>query len=750
MRASLSLCLLLSLGLIPRPGAAQTERGELLPDGTVRFVSGSTDLTRRSRGRVKRIASYLKARPDLKGIRVVGHTDRRGSEELNRKLAMGRAEIVRQALIKAGVAAERLRAVGLGSAEPVASGDTARARRLNRRVEVWAPPHPVAFVQRIQRKVEEKDPKSTWRAAKEEMPLKRLSQVRTRRGSSSEIRFPREDKVRLGPNALVIIYGSPQKTQARRQRVADIEVKGGSIFTELAAREGRTMAVATPSSQMSVSSKSTRIDASGDAATVSVFDGNTQVKSKGKRVKVKRGYGTRVKKGKPPEKPAPLPPPPRWVTQGPHVRYADTPLQLRWVPGRRTRKVEVRVESGPAGKQVLSGVWRLPKGEGTTAETLPPGLHTLRLVSVDRRGISGPAGPPLSVLVFSPLKDGEGKPLIPQRGELTMDRPGELVLTVPPGTEFELSEGAEEGKLRLPIAPGETVLSLAAKSGKETIRRQLRVRAPAPKVELTLADPVVELGRSTTAVQLKLTGPKGEPLSGLPLVAAPVSAITPALEVKGGSGQLLALHNEPPADGQALKDEGEGNYSYSFSAPADGRPRALRVYSEVGRMAADFEVPVGTVAPDPPAASGVFVGLRLGALLGQVDGPAPSFGGELGGRLPLSRAVDVTGAVELDWQRRSVDDDVVQVVPVLLRAELGWTADRPLRLFLGAGGGTLFAADEVRGVAKALGGASLDLGHHQLRLEVAYDWAGSLPRHTELDAGGLSMTLGYRLGTWNL
>ena len=69
-------------------------------------------------------------------IEISGHTDNIGSDEFNMKLSQGRAEAVRQYLIRKGISARRVKAVGYGTTQPIADNETEESRQLNRRTEV--------------------------------------------------------------------------------------------------------------------------------------------------------------------------------------------------------------------------------------------------------------------------------------------------------------------------------------------------------------------------------------------------------------------------------------------------------------------------------------------------------------------------------------------------------------------------------------------------------------------------------------
>ena len=69
-------------------------------------------------------------------IRLVGHTDNTGEEPGNVALSQARADTIAAYLTTHGVAQERITASGLGSAQPVAPGNSTQDHKLNRRIDV--------------------------------------------------------------------------------------------------------------------------------------------------------------------------------------------------------------------------------------------------------------------------------------------------------------------------------------------------------------------------------------------------------------------------------------------------------------------------------------------------------------------------------------------------------------------------------------------------------------------------------------
>ncbi|MFM7200490.1 MAG: OmpA family protein [Myxococcota bacterium] len=84
---------------------------------------------------LNQVAMTIKANDFIKKIRIEGHTDWDGDDNFNLKLSQGRAESVRDYLIKQGVDANRLEAQGFGETRPIASNKTNAGKEKNRRVE---------------------------------------------------------------------------------------------------------------------------------------------------------------------------------------------------------------------------------------------------------------------------------------------------------------------------------------------------------------------------------------------------------------------------------------------------------------------------------------------------------------------------------------------------------------------------------------------------------------------------------------
>ena len=73
-------------------------------------------------------------------VQVIGHTDNTGSAAYNLALSERRALAVSNILIANGTPAWRIRSIGRGLTQPIASNDTPAGRAANRRVEIVITP----------------------------------------------------------------------------------------------------------------------------------------------------------------------------------------------------------------------------------------------------------------------------------------------------------------------------------------------------------------------------------------------------------------------------------------------------------------------------------------------------------------------------------------------------------------------------------------------------------------------------------
>jgi outer membrane protein OmpA-like peptidoglycan-associated protein len=111
------------------------EQLQVVMASDVMFSSGSAALQPGARDKLRRFSEVLNRYPRTT-VRVIGHTDSRGTEESNDELSQRRARAVADELAANGVSAARISTSGRGASQPVATNDTPEGRAQNRRVEI--------------------------------------------------------------------------------------------------------------------------------------------------------------------------------------------------------------------------------------------------------------------------------------------------------------------------------------------------------------------------------------------------------------------------------------------------------------------------------------------------------------------------------------------------------------------------------------------------------------------------------------
>jgi hypothetical protein len=266
--------------------------------------------------------------------------------------------------------------------------------------------------------------------------------------------------------------------------------------------------------------------------------------------------------------------------------------------------------------------------------------------------------------------------------------------------------------------------------------------APIPKTVLASFEPslVPVDGRSRARVALDVRDAAGMPLDKAPLLA---------VASDGAVGELVS--------------RGGGRYEATYVAPArsPGGLPTLRVADAGGNFEQRFPLPL---REDPHR---LLVGARVGWGTALSDLSAPRLGLDVWSPFQLGSVWLGAGlSATASRARQTVRDPAtglestseVTYAPIALRA--GWElfATRRLSLVLGAGGTIAFASSQSSLVTSASSGTGLgglgflaagwSLGRGQAFAELSYGVARISSADFSLDAGGIALDLGYRVGVF--
>jgi peptidoglycan-associated lipoprotein len=115
------------------PSSTMSEEDEFKANVQDAFFDYDTyDIRNDAQAVLAKDASFLAGHPDIKVV-IGGYCDERGSNEYNIALGQNRADAAKNALVTAGVAANRIRVVSYGKEKPFCSESTEECWQQNRR-----------------------------------------------------------------------------------------------------------------------------------------------------------------------------------------------------------------------------------------------------------------------------------------------------------------------------------------------------------------------------------------------------------------------------------------------------------------------------------------------------------------------------------------------------------------------------------------------------------------------------------------
>lgn len=475
----------------------------------------------------------------------------------------------------------------------------------------------------LREEVEARPPSAfDWRDAEQNMPLWRLYRVRTGEASSAGIEFVDQSELRMREQALLVVYGpGAGKSRLKRAVRTSVSLERGGIRGGLARLDQAAMQVKTAGSRIRLASRDSQIQVDEDETTaVSVYDGRASVSAKGATVTVEDGEGTTVKKGERPEKPRPLPKPPRWVGDVDSMVVAVPQggvgsFQLNWATVKGAARYRVELSRDDAFRRVITDAEIGAGIRSFEARELEPGRYFARVSTIDARRLESRGS---SVARVRVLAVASSRLLTPDdNGVLTAV--GMLELTLPDDvageTEMALDDGAFQpgtDAIRVMAAGDHRVRVRARDAGRESVLRirllevGAEIAAPTscgPKtcpVRLLVRD---ALGRPAALPGLRLTANPG---GDLPLVQEEAGEFSAEVPPQAGDVRLKAawaggvLGEEtvafrPPTDRTAAvpvegKDQKATGFPWpaepmhlSWSGPADSvSARGAKPFSRIG------------------------------------------------------------------------------------------------------------------------------------------------------------------------
>ncbi len=252
---------------------------------------------------------------------------------------------------------------------------------------------------RVQRPIE-----SGWNAAPRGSELFRSWRVAAEGRSSAEVTFGATQRLHLREHTTVVIQGPAPG----RARASQVTLERGSVRTRMVERSGGIVRVTTPSAVAAVGAGSALIRVDDDGTTTLANHDGKPVDlrgTRGGRVTVADGMGSRINPGSPPERPRPLPPAPAWVARGggptafAALGGAGATIAISWTAVEPADGYRLEID-GPGGVVVLAA--EVPQTV-TSLELhgVPAGAYRARVATIAADRFEGPPGPTLDVTVVA-------------------------------------------------------------------------------------------------------------------------------------------------------------------------------------------------------------------------------------------------------------------------------------------------------------------------------------------------------------
>jgi hypothetical protein len=351
--------------------------------------------------------------------------------------------------------------------------------------------------------------KVEWREANKGQGLWRLDSVNTLREAGAEVTFRDETRLQMNENALVVIYGEAARATDKVKKSGQVELLQGELNVSLAQLRGEPVGVKMPAATVAVRSKNLHVGVDAQQMSrVSVFDGQAEVSAQGQSVQVPKDHGTRVEKGKLPEKPRPLPEAPRWAGGAHSVRLLlddkGVDEELAWAPVKDAASYRVELARDERFNDRVHAETVSAEGLKSLARALGVGRYYARVRAVDAAGLVGKVSAVRSVEVLR-VKTERG--VVGPQG-LQGTYPLDLAVEGAESLDFRLDGVPTTHPVRVETV-GTHTLELRPRGVPDARPETLTLTVTPPRVDVDL-EPVAGVFR----VKVRVLDARGTPLEG--------------------------------------------------------------------------------------------------------------------------------------------------------------------------------------------------------------------------------------------
>lgn len=256
-----------------------------------------------------------------------------------------------------------------------------------------------AVLEAMQGKVQSRKPdQAVWRAATLKQELVEKERIRTLSDSRARIAFIDESMLNLEANALAVI-GMMRENRVRKSLQTDVTVLKGDVTLLMASLgQKNQFNLNAPGVQTDIRSRKFRASRDVDNITrISNYDGEIDVKAKGRKVVVKKNQGVKIKPGQQPGNPQKLLPPPQLTAPAAHQSLLKPNVHFVWKAVKDAQAYKLEISAKRNFEELIHA-------EAVTSDHFQwqaphRGVYYVRMYTIDNEGLAGPYAPVLSFSV---------------------------------------------------------------------------------------------------------------------------------------------------------------------------------------------------------------------------------------------------------------------------------------------------------------------------------------------------------------
>jgi len=236
-----------------------------------------------------------------------------------------------------------------------------------------------------------------WIALEAGEPMIEGIRIRTGEDGILEVTFEDGSSFYMNPGTCIQVLKTRKSGMAGV--IGDLFLEGGRIITRIKKATGSEprFKVRTPSAAAAVRGTEFRVSHDlRDSTRVEVLTGTVTARGRQRKVELEEGTGTVIRKGRAPEKPTDLLPPP--ALAAPEPLYRRMPLEFRFQPIKGVAAFRVLLARDPEIKDVLRDVIA-KSNEAVRITDVPDGSYFLQAVGIDGRGLEGSPCSPVPIKV---------------------------------------------------------------------------------------------------------------------------------------------------------------------------------------------------------------------------------------------------------------------------------------------------------------------------------------------------------------